>query len=394
MLGSGTMLNFKIVVCQEIQVSGLLLDWLRSLEQWSQRSMIHSQQERYATYDVMSEFLECIDHRGQFFSGRAVHSFCSIKSLARISDHSDGPMLFLLEHGSHGKVGRVGVDDIFSFRERWCKDRIMRQTIFQFVESWLLFGSPQEWLILLGQFRKWFCDIRESLNMASVIASQTNKRSYFSEILRHRPFRDSRQLVGIRFDSFFGNHAPQELYFHLEQLALGRFQFQVRRPQPVENGIQAFQMLFKGRRHNNDVVQKNQTGFPGESLHYQVHESLEDRWRVGQSERQHFKLEGTFPGDEGRFVGSFWIVFDLPVTLSQVQRWKIFGSTQRVETRIDSRKWIAILDGQVVELAVIYTESQSPVGFLHQHLIGSPWTEGGFTNIIGQHLVHVLIDDR
>ena len=129
-------------------------------------------------------------------------------------------------------------------------------------------------------------------------------------------------------------------------------------------------------------------------MHYQIHESLENRWSVGQSERQHFKFEGTFPGDEGRLVGSFWIVFDLPVALSQVQRGKIFGSTQRVETRVNSRKWIAVLDGQVVELAVVDTESQSPIGLLHQHHIGSPWTEGRFTNIIGQHLVHVLIDDR
>ena len=49
-----------------------------------------------------------------------------------------------------------------------------------------------------------------------VITSQTNKSSHFREILRFRPFRDSRQLVGIRFDSFFGNQAPQEFHSKLE----------------------------------------------------------------------------------------------------------------------------------------------------------------------------------
>ena len=77
-------------------------------------------------------------------------------------------------------------------------------------------------------------------------------------------------------------------------------------------------MLLEGRRHDNDIVKKNQTGFPGESLHDQIHQSLKDCGRVRQSERQDLEFESTFLSDEGGFVGSLRVISNLPVTLSQI----------------------------------------------------------------------------
>ena len=104
----------------------------------------------------------------------------------------------------------------------------------------------------------------------------------------------------------------------LEQMSFRSVHFQIGCFETIEDRRQTFQALFKRIAEHDDVIKVDQTNFPRQSREHEIHQPLEQGWRVGQSETENLESKGTSSRDEGGLVAVAFIYFRLPIRASKI----------------------------------------------------------------------------
>ena len=102
-------------------------------------------------------------------------------------------------------------------------------------------------------------------------------------------------------------------------------------------------------------------------------QSLESGGRVGQPLGHAVELEESFSGDKASFIGRLGTHRHVKKSSKQVKRTKkLVVSIEGVEAAIYAGEGVSILDGYLVERAIVDCKSQSAICLFHNDQVGCP----------------------
>ena len=125
-------------------------------------------------------------------------------------------------------------------------------------------------------------------------------------------------------------------------------------------------VLFERLAVDEDVVEEHEDELVEEGAEGLVHEVHEGGGSVGQAEGEHEEFEVTVAGAEGGLGNVVGVDADLVVAGAEVNLGEVLGTLKAVEEFVDARQRVAVLDGDVVERAVVDAHARGAVLLLDE----------------------------
>jgi len=164
----------------------------------------------------------------------------------------------------------------------------------------------------------------------AIIAGQTAESMHVSDTGGGRPCSDRCYFIRITLDAIATHNVSKEGNLALEQAAFRRFQFQSIAVKPVKDSGEAIEMLVKGLRKDEYVVQIYETHVIRQARHYQFHDACELARSIGKTEAKNLKAPLPFSHDKSSLVTVVLIYLGLPVTPTEVTSREEFASVQGI----------------------------------------------------------------
>jgi hypothetical protein len=150
-------------------------------------------------------------------------------------------------------------------------------------------------------------------------------------------------------------------------------------------------MFFEGFGEDEDIIKENNAKEIEEIVEAIVGISLKGRRCICKAKRHDEVFEVAVTGSKGSFP---FVALSNPypiVCLLHVKPGEVLGILEPIEQLRDKRKRVTILDGDVVQLAIIYTEAETSIGLLDKKDWGTEGGLGGADKAFLEHFVNVLL---
>ena len=123
-----------------------------------------------------------------------------------------------------------------------------------------------------------------------------------------------------------------------------------------------------------------------QSLKDPVHQSFKCGWGIAKSKRHDLELKEARMSGKGSLAASFRWKWNLQITTSQIQSRKPPFTGQHVQSIINARQRVGVLDRRQIQPAVVHAESGPAVLLSHQYTRRRPRAVTWFDLASGQRL--------
>jgi len=140
------------------------------------------------------------------------------------------------------------------------------------------------------------------VDKSAVIARQAAESAHFGDIARRGPGSNGCYFIGIALNVVATHNMSKKRDFALEQAALGRLQFQSVTIKPIKDSSEAIEMLIKGVREDEYVIQIDQTHIISQARHNQFHDARELAGTIGKTKAEDLKAPLPFSRDKSCLI--------------------------------------------------------------------------------------------
>ena len=210
-----------------------------------------------------------------------------------------------------------------------------------------------------------------------------------SHLGRGWPFLNGFDLVVHHANTVAADVVTKELDFVLEEFTLGLLGVEFLLAEDAEDLANVVLVLFECLAEDEDVVEEHEDELVEERAKGLMHEVHERGGSVGEAEGEHEEFEVTVAGAEGGLGNIAGVDANLMVAGAEVNLGEILGTLKAVEEFVDARQRVAVLDGDVVECAIVDAHASGSVLLLDEQDRSAEGRLGGLDEASGSEFVEL-----
>ena len=238
-----------------------------------------------------------------------------------------------------------------------CRD----QRITQRLERILLLDTPMPVHCLTQQLIQRPRDRRELVDKTAVIPHEANEHAY----LLHRAWWCKQlhrlQLGRLGLYTLAAHHVAKVHRRLLCEAALLQLTSEVSLLKTRKHSLQMYQVFIKSLRVDHHVVQIDQGILIPKVTQHLIHQTLEGCRSIAKTKRHRCKLVQSIRGNKSCLRCILVLHVHLPVATGKVHSREELASAKLVQGGINSWKRVDVLEGYLVESAVVHTEASGAV---------------------------------
>ena len=150
----------------------------------------------------------------------------------------------------------------------------------------------------------------------------------------------------------------EKLQLRLHKFAFGKLRIQLVLAQQFQHNFQVQHVLSLNFAVDDNIIQVDQYKLANDIFEHVIHDVLKRTWCIGETKAQYLELKQPEGSGESCLGNVLRLQPDLIVCTLQINAADDRCTLQLIKQLINAWQWIAVLDGLIIETAMVNTHAQ------------------------------------